>query len=264
MSATPVSEPARALATYEATAPFYDGLTAHHDYELWLGNLLPLLYAHGLKQGRLLDVACGTGKSFMPMLARNWEVVGVDASPGMLEVARAKVGDRAHLETADMRFLPELGRFELIWCLDDAINCLDSTQEVIAAFKGFARNLAPHGLCLFDLNTLLTYRGFFAGEETVELADGTVLHWLGQTDPKATSGVLASAVLEARDGSGRLVASTTHAQRHFEVRELERLMPAAGLEVVAIRGHAHDAILEPLDEARHTKAILVVRCRGGR
>ena len=33
---------------YEAVAPVYDDFTAHHDYELWLGNLLPKLRLHGL------------------------------------------------------------------------------------------------------------------------------------------------------------------------------------------------------------------------
>jgi len=41
-------EPSAEL-TYEAIAPVYDLYTAHHDYELWLGNLLPELKRHGLE-----------------------------------------------------------------------------------------------------------------------------------------------------------------------------------------------------------------------
>ncbi len=33
---------------YEAIAPVYDDFTAHHDYELWLGALLPKAERHGL------------------------------------------------------------------------------------------------------------------------------------------------------------------------------------------------------------------------
>ena len=111
------SKPARrterprwAEIAYEAIAPFYDDFTAHHDYELWLGNLLPKLERHGLRGERLLDVACGTGKSFIPMLERGWEVTACDISASMVELARAKVGDAAELSVADMRDLPELRR----------------------------------------------------------------------------------------------------------------------------------------------------------
>ena len=88
---------------YEAIAPVYDDFTAHHDYELWLGNLLPELERHGLRQGHLLDIGCGTGKSFIPMLERGWEVTACDISASMVELARAKVGEAAALSVADMR-----------------------------------------------------------------------------------------------------------------------------------------------------------------
>src|SRR3954467_8513306 len=115
---------------YEAIAPVYDEFTAHHDYGLWLGALLPEAERHGLRTGRLLDVACGTGKSFIPMLERGWQVTACDISAAMVELARAKVGDAVDLSVADMRELPELGRFDLVWCLDDAINYLLSGEEL--------------------------------------------------------------------------------------------------------------------------------------
>src|SRR5882762_1378125 len=86
---------------YEAIAPVYDDFTAHHDYELWLGNLLPNLEEQGLQGRRLLDVGCGTGKSFIPMLERGWEVTACDISPQMLDKARGKVGRAARLSVAD-------------------------------------------------------------------------------------------------------------------------------------------------------------------
>lgn len=81
-----------ARAAYDGMASFYDSFTAHHDYELWLGNLLPAIEAHGRMPGKtLLDVGCGTGKSFLPMVDRGWSVTGVDLSPGMVEQAREKI-----------------------------------------------------------------------------------------------------------------------------------------------------------------------------
>ena len=82
-----------AQRTYEAMAPVYDDFTAHHEYDAWVADLLKLLERRGLAGKRLLDVACGTGKSFLPMLPRGWQVTACDISPAMLERAREKVGD---------------------------------------------------------------------------------------------------------------------------------------------------------------------------
>jgi len=147
---------------YEAIAPVYDDFTAHHDYELWMGNLLPKAYRHGLRGRRLLDVGCGTGKSFLPMLKRGWEVTACDISPSMLGLARAKAGDAAWLSVADMRKLPEFGEFDLVWALDDAVNYLLSGEELGEALSGMKANLAPDGLLMFDVNSLQAYRTFFA------------------------------------------------------------------------------------------------------
>src|ERR1700733_11682007 len=99
---------------YEAVAPVYDDFTAHHDYRLWVGNLLELAGAAGLSGDIALDVACGTGKSFLPLLERGWKVTACDISPAMVELARTKVGDRVRLEVADMRELPVYGSFDLV------------------------------------------------------------------------------------------------------------------------------------------------------
>jgi len=169
--------PRGAEIAYEAIAPVYDDFTSHHDYELWLGNLLPELERHGLpSSGRLLDVACGTGKSFIPMLKRGWEVTASDISASMVELARGKVGDAADLSVADMRDLPRFGAFDMVWCLDDAVNYLLSGEELEQALSGMRRNLGPGGLLMFDVNTLDTYRTFFAEEVVVE-RDGRRLVW---------------------------------------------------------------------------------------
>jgi hypothetical protein len=48
----------------------------------------------------------------------------------MIEVARAKLPALANsLFTADMRSLPELGKFDLVLCLDDALNYLTTARN---------------------------------------------------------------------------------------------------------------------------------------
>src|SRR5919202_1770901 len=76
--------------------------------------------------------------------------VGCDRSAEMLEIARANLGGRAELLQADMRSLPTLGRFDVVACLDDGLNHLDTLADVGAALAGMAANLAPRGVVVFD------------------------------------------------------------------------------------------------------------------
>ncbi len=265
--ATAAGEDARwAELTYEAIASVYDDFTAHHDYEGWLSELLPALERHGLRGRRLLDVGCGTGKSFMPMLARGWQVTGCDISASMLELAREKAGQAAELSAADMRELPLFGEFDLVWALDDAVNYLLSAEELERALGGMRRNLAPTGLLLFDVNTLLAYRTFFAETEVVERG-GRRLVWRGQAAPDTPPGSICEAhlFLEAPDPAAEAVDDGkplgTHRQRHFPEAEVLAALDRAGLECLDVFGITHEGILrQPLDETTtHTKAIFIAR-----
>jgi SAM-dependent methyltransferase len=263
-----------ARSTYEAMAPVYDDFTAHHEYDAWIADLLELLERRGLQGKRLLDVGCGTGKSFLEMLPRAWQVTGCDISPAMLELARRKAGDRVRLIVADMLALPKFGEFDLVWALDDAVNYLLSREELEKALVGMRANLASAGLLLFDVNTLPAYRTFFAETEVVERG-GRRLIWRGQADPDVAPGSICESRLEVApeqgctsDGEpgagGDDVPVLIHRQRHFPEAEVLAALTGAGLECLDVYGHGLDGIpRQPLDESTHTKAIYVARSANG-
>ncbi len=256
-------EPRWAEIAYEAIAPVYDDFTAHHDYELWLGGLLPELQRLGLRGERLLDVGCGTGKSFIPMLERGWKVTACDISARMVELARAKVGDRVELSVADMRELPTFGEFDLVWCLDDAVNYLLSVEELEQALRGIRRNLGPDGLLMFDVNALDTYRTFFAEEVVVERG-GRRLVWRGRATPDTEPGSISEASFEvlppAGEGDEPLIEPEMHRQRHFPEAEVLAALQSADLECLEVYGHGEDAILrQPLRDEVHGKAVYIAR-----
>ena len=244
---------------YEAIAPVYDDFTAHHDYELWLGNVLPKARYHGLCGRRLLDVGCGTGKSFLPMLARGWEVTACDISPSMLELARVKAGDAVRLSVADMRKLPEYGEFDLVWALDDAVNYLLSGEELGKALSGMRANLAPGGLLLFDVNTLQAYRTFFAEEQRVERG-GRQLIWRGQGSAEAAPGSISEAHFEVEANGAAEVETHVHRQRHFPESEVRAQLELAGLDCLGVYGHGFDAVpKQPVEELVHSKVVYIAR-----
>lgn len=246
---------------YEALAPVYDDFVSHHDYDLWLGNLLPELRRNKLRGNRLLDVGCGTGKSFLPMLARGWEVRGCDLSPSMLELARAKAGDVVPLTVEDMRELPVFGEFDLVWCLDDALNYLLTAEELGSALSGMRANLALGGLLMFDVNTVRTYRTFFAEVERSERG-GQRFAWRGLASTDVAPGSICEARLEVEDGDGEGAAMETHVhrQRHYPEEVVLEVLREVGLECLDVFGHGHDAVLQqPVDELLHSKMIFIAR-----
>ncbi len=260
MATLETTEPA--LEAYEALAPFYDRYTASYDYERWLAGLEAIVIGLGGAGRRLLDVGCGTGKSFEPMLARGYEVVACDVSPAMVARARARFGAQAEVLVADMRALPDLGAFDLLTCLDDSLNYLLDEQDLTAAFDGFARNLRPGGVAVFDLNSLATYRGFF-GRDAVADGPDILFCWRGETECDAAPGVLASSVVEifsTSDGQSWRRTRSRHVQRHHPPEVVVAALQASGLELLELRGQVTGAQIEsPADEARHTKLLYFAR-----
>ena len=250
-----------ALDAYEPWAGAYDDFTAHHDYEAWTATIEEAARAAGLQGRRLLDVACGTGKSFLPFLERGYEVHACDLSPAMARIAAGKARGRARVEVRDMRCLPRLGAYDLVCCLDDAVNYLTGDGELAAALAGMAANLAPGGILAFDTNTLHTLRTAFASLDVVTAGERLFV-WEGTGSPALEAGGCTQArieVLEPAGGRWRRTV-TTHRQRHHPEGAVREAVAAAGLELVAVHGFTPDGRLwERADDARHSKALYIAR-----
>lgn len=262
MSTPTLAPRAPAFAAYEATAPFYDAFTAHHRHGLWTDMLEALLRPHGLRgRGSLLDVGCGTGKSFVPWEERGWSVVACDVSPAMLELAAAKAGPSTTTVLADARDLGALGSFDLIAMCDDVVNYL-APHEHVPAFAGVARNLAPDGLFAFDVNTLKVFRTFFAETVTCDAGDRFAV-WRGGASAAFDPGGAAEATLDGfvAEQDGRWTRlSAVHRQHHHPVGALTSRLAEAGLRVCGAVGVDADCNHEdPVDELRHDKVVVIAR-----
>lgn len=247
-----------AQEAYDRFAPIYDEFNSANNYEMWLGDvLLPELEKHGLQKGWALDVGCGTGRAFDPLLDRGWKVVGCDTSEGMLKQAARKFGQRVQLINADARELEPVAPastdgFQLILLLNEVVNYLTQDGDLERAFAGVRRNLAPGGLVVFDANTLMWFREAFASGKSEEMS-ARGWNWNGLSR-KVDRG----AIFEARL-SGQSVESHVHRQRHWTPEQVEEALEACDLRPLSALGQREvnmQVILEaPYDEQRDSKLL---------
>lgn len=243
------------LAAYEAFAPIYDEFNASNDYEMWLGRaLLPELRKHGLREGgRALDVGCGTGRAFRPLLCRGWRVSGCDLSPAMLEIAAQEGGADVDLQIADMRELPHFGDFDLVLSLNDSVNYLLGDDDLVLALAGMRTNLANGGLLIFDVNSRSTYVSGVSEVREVE-HDGSRWVWSGH-------GEVAPSVFEAEIAGDRLAEPIRHLGRFRSELEVMGAMRAASLQTLAVFGmseaNGEVVLTAPVDEDRDYKLVFI-------
>jgi SAM-dependent methyltransferase len=247
-----------ALSTYEKFAQIYDDFNHLNNYEMWLGQkLLPELEKRGLRQGRALDVGCGTGRAFEPLLKRGWEISGCDISPSMVERARERFGDAVEVEVADMRELPVFGEFELVLAMNDAVNYLIGEGELERALRGMRANLAADGLLLFDCNSRLMVKLAYEEAEDEVVKDGRRWTWTGLGREDEAVPVYRAQI----EGDG--VEPFLNVERYFRIDEVEAALAGAGLEPLAVLGQREEdsevVLREPPDDDRDHKIVYVAR-----
>jgi SAM-dependent methyltransferase len=256
-----------AKTAYDRYAPIYDQWNEQNDYEMWLGRaLLPELEKYGLARGGwVLDVGCGTGRAFEPLLARGWRVVGCDVSTGMLEEAKRKFGSKVRLLNLDARSLPlipldgppfQAGEaFQLVLLLNDVVNYLVEDGDLERLFAGVAQNLSRNrGLVLFDANTLCLFQEHYASGASEEIrAKGW--EWHGLVDDPTPGGIFEAHL------SGRGVKAHVHRQRHWRPEQVTDALRASGLRALAVHGQKEEngqiLLSGTVDEERDEKVVYV-------
>ena len=137
------------------TARFYDiDCRRHRVYED-----LPLYRDLATQQGSpVLELACGTGRVTLDLLAHGQEVWGIDASPAMLDRLKEKAAHlpeetqrRLHVAQGDMRQFDLGRRFQLILIPYRSFQALTAIEDVHACLKCVRQHLASGGLFVFDI-----------------------------------------------------------------------------------------------------------------
>ncbi len=100
---------------------------------------------------RVLELGIGSGRIALPLCRRGIDVVGIDASPAMLERLRAKPGGAdIPVTTGDFTDTRVDGTFGVVLLAFNTLFALASQDAQVGCFANAARHLAPGGAFVLE------------------------------------------------------------------------------------------------------------------
>jgi SAM-dependent methyltransferase len=158
------------VTEYDVFSPFYD--LVMDDPAPRAARVLQWIDRYRPHPTSLLELGCGTG-SILARLGSVPELTGLDLSPEMLAVARAKVPG-ARLVQGDMKSFSLGERFDVVICVFDSLNHLLFFGDWEDMFDAVHRHLVDGGLFIFDVNTVGELRRLGEDSPWVDDFDGGV------------------------------------------------------------------------------------------
>ncbi len=231
---------------------------------------LPVLEAYADRTGGpLLELGCGTGRALVPLARAGHQVTGVDASPSMLRLARAKaeaagVSQQVRLIEGDFVEADLGGTYRFAFTLMNTFLHLPDLVAQIAALKHWREVLAPKGLLLIDvfnpdMGQLAAMDGRLEWEQTwTNSSTGErVMKFLTRVVEPAAQVMSVNHIYEeiATDGTLRRTMATFNL-RYIWRFEAELLLDKAGFNLEAVYG---DWDMSPY-ASDSERMIIVARC----
>ncbi|MDY5987855.1 MAG: class I SAM-dependent methyltransferase [Lachnoclostridium sp.] len=157
------------MEAYTGFAEVYDIFMDNVPYEEWADYIEDILKEYGIEDGLVLDLGCGTGSMTQELAGRGYDMIGVDYSGEMLEIAmekKEKSGADILYLLQDMREFELYGTVRAVVSACDSVNYITEEEELVQVFRLVNNYLDPKGIFLFDFNTEYKYREVL-GESTI-------------------------------------------------------------------------------------------------
>lgn len=236
------------MEAYSSFARVYDLFMDNVPYEEWSEYIRSILQEYGICDGLMLDLGCGTGKMTRLLAKAGYDMIGVDNSADMLEIAREEEyenADRILYLLQDMRSFELYGTVRAIVSICDSVNYILEEDDLREVFRLVNNYLDPAGIFIFDLNTVYKYQEML-GETTISenRAEGSFI-WDNYYDEESSINEYDLTLFIREDGDLYRKYEETHYQRAYELDTIKRLLAEAGMEFVT----AYDAFTrEPIKE----------------
>ena len=225
------------MEAYTSFAQVYDLFQDNIPYGEWADYLKSLLNEYGVKDGLVLDLGCGTG-SITELLAKaGYDMIGVDNSEDMLEIAmdkRSRSGLDILYLLQDMREFELYGTVKAAVSICDSMNYILEKEDLVQVFKLVNNYLDPSGIFIFDMNTEYKYTHLLADGTFAENREESSFIWENYYDPAEQLNQY-DLTLYVRDEDDRYVRfEETHIQKAYALERVLELLEMAGLKAERI------------------------------
>ena len=106
------------MDSYTNFAQVYDMFMDNVPYEKWCNYIEKIFKQNKVNDGVILDLGCGTGKMTNIMAQKGYDMIGVDLSEDMLDIARSETCEDILYLMQDMRELELYGSIQGAYSLN--------------------------------------------------------------------------------------------------------------------------------------------------
>ena len=237
------------MEAYTSFAVVYDTFMDNVPYEEWADYLWKLLREYGIADGLVLELGCGTGSMTELLASKGYDMIGVDNSEDMLELAMEKRIESGH----DILYLLQnMQEFELygtvraLVSVCDSVNYVTDEEELTEVFRLVNNYLDPQGVFIFDFNTEYKYQEILGEQVIAEEREECSFIWDNYYDEeqKINEYELTLFVQSQEDPELYRKYQEVHYQRAYTLERIRNLIEKAGLRyVTAYDAYTKDAPL---------------------
>ena len=250
------------MEAYTGFAGVYDIFMDNVPYEEWAGYLWEILRKYGIEDGLLLELGCGTGSMTECMAGYGYDMIGVDYSIEMLELAWKKKEKSGHdilYLNQDMREFELYGTVRAVISVCDSVNYILEDGGLTEVFRLVNNYLDPGGIFLFDFNTEYKYQEVLGVQVIAEDREDCSFIWDNYYDDAERINEY-ELTLFIREEESELYRKyqETHFQRAYTLEEMRQYIEESGL----LYGTAYDAYTRQPPGERSERICVVAREQG--
>ncbi len=226
------------MDSYTGFAKVYDLFMEDVPYKEWSRWIAEMLRVHGIEDGLVLDLACGTGVMTELLAEAGYDMIGIDQSEEMLERALDRKEQSGHdilYLCQDMREFELYGTVRAIVSVCDSMNYVLEEEAFLDILTAAAENYLDYGgLFLFDLNTEYKYR-MLLGEQTIaeNREEGSFI-WENSYDEEEKINEYELTLFIREDSGYYRKYEEVHYQRAYPLDTVKELVARSGLKLLQV------------------------------
>lgn len=214
---------------YESFAYLYDRLTDDVDYNKFFNYINGKIKKYKPDSSLVLDLACGTGNLTKLLSDNGYDVIGIDGSEDMLNVAREKCPE-VLLINQDMTEFELYGTVDAIVCCLDSINYVTDKRKLKKMFSLVKNYLEPGGLFIFDINSKYKLNNIIGNNTFVRNEEDLFYSWENRNDGRYADFFLTFFIKTDNDNYRKF--EEVHTERIYDEDEIKKLLADSGLSIL--------------------------------